>query len=215
LSLRKQLEIAERIQVGILPKRFDVPGFEIAALMRPAEAVGGDYYELLATDTGFWIGAGDVSGHGLTAGLVMLMLQRALAALAIYAPGAKPAEILKATNRLLVKNIRRRLGGDDHASLVPMHVLRDGTFIFAGGHEPILILRAASSKCEVVDALGPWVGIDDGIEKHLHEGTGKLDPGDRVGSGAHSPRTLSSYGPDSRPRRSQGRKRRPVPRNSW
>ena len=70
---RQELEIAARIQVGILPKNFDVPGFEIAALMRPAEAVGGDYYELLPTESGFWIAAGDVSGHGLTAGLVMLM----------------------------------------------------------------------------------------------------------------------------------------------
>ena len=175
---RQELEIAARIQVGILPKNFEVPGFEIGTLMRPAEAVGGDYYELLPTETGFWIAAGDVSGHGLTAGLVMLMLQSALGALAIYTPNARPAEILKATNRILVENIRRRLGGDDHVTLVLMHVMRDGSFIFAGGHEPILILRAASGKCEVVDAFGPWMGIHDDIEKHLHEGTGKFEPGD-------------------------------------
>ena len=175
---RQELEIAERIQVGILPKSFEVPGFDIAALMRPAEAVGGDYYELLPTESGFWIAAGDVSGHGLTAGLIMLMLQSALAALAIHTPNAGPAQILKATNRLLVENIRRRLGGDDHATLVLMHVLRDGTFIFAGGHEPILILRAASGRCEVVEALGPWMGIQDSVERHLHEETGKLEPGD-------------------------------------
>ena len=175
---RQELEIAARIQVGILPKNFEVPGFEIATLMRPAEAVGGDYYELLPSESGFWVAAGDVSGHGLTAGLVMLMLQSALGALAIYTPNARPAEILKATNRILVENIRRRLGGDDHVTLVLMHVMHDGSFIFAGGHEPIIIVRAASGKCEVVDAFGPWMGIQDGIEKHLHEGTGKLEPGD-------------------------------------
>jgi sigma-B regulation protein RsbU (phosphoserine phosphatase) len=43
-----------------------VPGFEIAASMLPAEAVGGDYYELLPTAAGFWIAVGDVSGHGST-----------------------------------------------------------------------------------------------------------------------------------------------------
>jgi serine phosphatase RsbU (regulator of sigma subunit) len=175
---RQELEIAARIQIGILPKNFDVPGFEIATLMRPAEAVGGDYYELLPTESGFWIAAGDVSGHGLTAGLVMLMLQSALGALAIYTPNARPAEILKATNRILVENIRRRLGGDDHVTLVLMHVMRDGSFIFAGGHEPLLIVRAASGKCEVVDAIGPWMGINESIDKHLLEGSGKLDPGD-------------------------------------
>jgi sigma-B regulation protein RsbU (phosphoserine phosphatase) len=175
---RQELEIAARIQVGILPKNFDVPGYEIASLMRPAEAVGGDYYELLPTESGFWIAAGDVSGHGLTAGLVMLMLQSALAALAIYTPNARPAEILKATNRLLVENIRRRLGGDDHATLVLMHVMRDGSFLFAGAHEPLLILRTASGKCEVVDTLGPWMGINDSVEQHLIEGAGKLAAGD-------------------------------------
>ena len=179
-ALSPELEIAERIQVGILPKCFYVPGFEIAAQMRPAEAVGGDYYELLPTQSGFWIAAGDVSGHGLTAGLVMLMLQSALAALAIYTPGASPAEILKATNRLLVENVRRRMGGDDHATLVLMHVTHDGDFVFAGGHEPMVVLRAASTKCEVVDAVGPWLGISDNIEKNFQEGRGKLDPGDSL-----------------------------------
>ena len=175
---RQELEIAERIQVGILPKSFEVPGFEIAALMRPAEAVGGDYYELLPTKSGFWIAAGDVSGHGLTAGLVMLMLQSALAGIASHSPSASPAEILTAVNHLLVENIRRRLRGDDHVTLVLMHVLHDGSYRFAGGHEPMLILRATGATCEMVDAFGPWLGIHDTIGDHLKESTGRLESGD-------------------------------------
>jgi sigma-B regulation protein RsbU (phosphoserine phosphatase) len=175
---RQELEIAERIQVGILPKCFKLGGFEMAALMKPAEAVGGDYYELIPTEAGFWIAAGDVSGHGLTAGLVMLMLQSALGALAASLPGAHPAEILKATNRLLVENVRHRMGGDDHATLVLMHVFSDGRFVFSGGHEPMLVLRAASGTCDVIETPGPWVGISTEIERHLLERTGQLDPGD-------------------------------------
>lgn len=177
-KIRQELDIAGRIQAGILPKQFSLPGFESAAQMKPAEAVGGDYYEILPTPTGFWIANGDVSGHGLNAGLVMLMLQSALAALAIYAPCARPAEILKAANGLLVENIRRRLGGDDHATLVLMHVALDGNFVFAGGHEPFLVLRAHARKCEVVDAPGPWVGIIPDIGEQLREGRGRLEPGD-------------------------------------
>jgi serine phosphatase RsbU (regulator of sigma subunit) len=176
--IRQELDIAERIQTGILPKHFSLPGFESAARMKPAEAVGGDYYEILPTASGFWIAAGDVSGHGLNAGLVMLMLQSALAALAIYAPGARPAELLKATNCLLVENIRHRLGGDDHVTLVLMHVDLDGSFVFAGGHEPLLVLRASSGKCEVIDTPGPWMGILPDIGRHLAEGSGRLEPGD-------------------------------------
>jgi serine phosphatase RsbU (regulator of sigma subunit) len=176
--IRKELDIAERIQTGILPKQCTLPGFESAARMIPAEAVGGDYYEILPTASGFWIASGDVSGHGLNAGLVMLMLQSALAALAIYAPAARPAELLKAANRLLVENIRRRLGGDDHATLVLMHVDLDGSFVFAGGHEPLLIFRAKSGKCEVIDTPGPWMGIIPDIGRQLSEGCGRLEPGD-------------------------------------
>ncbi len=175
---RKELDIAERIQSGILPKHFDLPGFQTAARMKPAEAVGGDYYEVLPTESGFWIAAGDVSGHGLNAGLVMLMLQSALAALAIYTPNARPAEILAATNRLLVENIRCRLGGDDHVTLVLMHISLDGNFVFAGGHEPLLVLRADTGKCEVIDTLGPWMGILPDIGRNLTERRGRLEHGD-------------------------------------
>jgi sigma-B regulation protein RsbU (phosphoserine phosphatase) len=176
--IRQELDIAERIQMGILPKHFALPGFESAAQMKPAEAVGGDYYEILPTESGFWIATGDVSGHGPNARLVMLMLQSALAALAIDAPRAHPAEILKATNGLLVENIRRRLGGDDHVTLVLMYVDLDGGFAFAGGHEPLLLLRARNERCDVIDTPGPWMGILPNVGRHLQECHGRLEPGD-------------------------------------
>jgi sigma-B regulation protein RsbU (phosphoserine phosphatase) len=175
---RQELEIAERIQAGILPKQVALPGFEFAAQMIPAEAVGGDYYEVLPGESGFWIASGDVSGHGLDAGLVTLMLQSALAAVAIHSPRARPGEILKAVNRLLVENIRRRLGRDDHVTLVLMHVDADGSFVFAGGHEPLLVLRAADGTCEEIDTPGPWLGILPGIGQRLPEGRGRLERGD-------------------------------------
>jgi serine phosphatase RsbU (regulator of sigma subunit) len=175
---RQELDIAERIQTGVLPRNLALPGFESAALMRPAEAVGGDYYEILPSASGLWIAAGDVSGHGLHAGLVMLMLQSALAALAFHAPDARPSEIVQAVNRVLVENIRRRLGRDDHVTLVLAHIALDGSFAFAGGHEPLLVLRATGDKCEIVDTPGPWVGIVPDIDRHLHDGSGRLEPGD-------------------------------------
>jgi len=175
---RREMEIAEHIQTAILPKAFAVEGFEIAARMQPAEMVGGDYYDILPTGTGLWIGAGDVSGHGLTAGLVMLMLQSALGALSQHAPGAGPAEIWGAVNRLLVGNIRSRLGTDDHVTLVLMRIGRDGSYVFAGGHEPIIVLRQGQPKCEVLASPGPWMGVRVDPSAGVHESTGRLGPGD-------------------------------------
>jgi sigma-B regulation protein RsbU (phosphoserine phosphatase) len=177
-KIRQEMDIAARIQSGILPKHFAFPGFEFAARMKPAEEIGGDYYEILPTETGLWIAAGDVSGHGLTAGLVMLMLQSALGALAISSPRERPSRILAATNALLVENIRRRLGGDDHVTLVLMHIDREGRFAFAGGHEPLLILRSGADACEVIETPGPWLGIKPVLEAQLRDTRGQLDPGD-------------------------------------
>ncbi|MBN2574608.1 MAG: SpoIIE family protein phosphatase [Deltaproteobacteria bacterium] len=177
-KIRQEMDIAARIQSGILPRHFEVPGFEFAARMQPADEIGGDYYEILPTESGFWIAAGDVSGHGLTAGLVMLMLQSALGALALYAPREQPSRILRATNALLVENIRRRLRGDDHVTLVLLHVDREGRFVFAGGHEPLLILRDGSDTCEVINTPGPWIGIMPELGKELRDGSGQLQAGD-------------------------------------
>src|SRR6185295_13454597 len=60
-----ELEIAARIQTGILPRAPRVPGLEIATAMRPATEVGGDYFDILPCQDGCWLGIGDVAGHGL------------------------------------------------------------------------------------------------------------------------------------------------------
>jgi serine phosphatase RsbU (regulator of sigma subunit) len=176
--LRRDLEIAERIQTGILPKRFDVPALSIGALMKQVEAVGGDYYDVMPSAAGCWVGVGDVSGHGLNSGLVMMMLQSALGSVAAYARDARPADLLKAVNRLLVENIRNRLNSDEHATLVLMHLGADGQFVLAGGHEPLVILRAGATRCEVVETSGPWMGINLEGAESLTESRGALAAGD-------------------------------------
>ena len=66
--LEKEMEIATRIQTSILPRDVTVPGLEIAATMRTATEVGGDYYDVIPVDDGCWMGIGDVAGHGLGTG---------------------------------------------------------------------------------------------------------------------------------------------------
>ena len=115
--LRKELEIAQHIQTSILPKNFEVAGLKIAAHMLPAAVVGGDYFDVRPVPDGAWIGVGDVSGHGLTAGLLMLMIQSGISALTLQHPEAQPHELLPHLNRLMWENVRERLGRDDFATL--------------------------------------------------------------------------------------------------
>ena len=176
--VRRDLEIAERIQTGILPKAFVAPGLEIAAATRNVETVGGDYYDVLPSSGGCWVGIGDVSGHGLNAGLVMMMLQSALGAVVAHVDGGRPAEVLRAVNALLVENIRNRLQSDEHSTLMLLYIAIDGEFVLSGGHEPLLVLRTTSDTCEALESEGPWMGINLGGAESLTESRGRLLPGD-------------------------------------
>jgi phosphoserine phosphatase RsbU/P len=174
--LRGELEIANRIQTSILPRDLRVAGLDVAARMQPASEVGGDYYDVLPTSDSCWLGIGDVAGHGVTAGLVMLMVQSCVALLVHEHPDARPAQLLPALNTMLVRNIRGRLVQDEHVTFTLLRVLGDGRVLFAGAHEDILVCRAAG-PCERVQTVGAWLGIDEDVTP-MHDSELQLHPGD-------------------------------------
>jgi phosphoserine phosphatase RsbU/P len=176
--LEKEMEIAARIQTSILPRDVTVAGLEIAAAMQAATEVGGDYYDVVPVDDGCWLGIGDVAGHGLGTGLVMLMMQSGIGALARKMPDAAPRDLLLALNTMLVENVRERLGQREHATLTLIRYRRDGSLTFAGAHEEILILRAATGRCERVDTPGAWVGAKRDIAAGTVDSAARLQPGD-------------------------------------
>lgn len=175
--LERELEIASRIQTSILPKRFDVPGLEIAAHMIPASEVGGDYYDVFAMGDGCWVGIGDVAGHGLSAGLEMLMVQSVVAALVRHAPRAAPSDHVRVLNQVLYDNIRDRLGQDEHITMTLMRY-DGGVFTFAGAHEEILVCRAADGSSEYIPTPGTWLGGMRDISKVTRDSKLELQPGD-------------------------------------
>jgi serine phosphatase RsbU (regulator of sigma subunit) len=159
--LTAELEIARRIQTSLLPTTLDVPGLEIAARMETFTEVGGDYYDVIPVDGGAWLGIGDVSGHGLTAGLSMLMLQSAVGAAVRCRPDAPPSEIIAHVNRLLLDNVRNRLRRDDYATFSLVRYHGDGTVLVAGAHEDLVVLRAATNRVELYAPEGTWLGLSD------------------------------------------------------
>jgi sigma-B regulation protein RsbU (phosphoserine phosphatase) len=176
--LEQELSIATRIQTSILPRNLQVSGLEIAATMLPATEVGGDYYDVLPTERGCWIGIGDVAGHGLRPGLVMMMLQSIVSALVRANPVASPREVLRVVNAVLYENVRERLGQDEHATLSLIHYRDDGELSFAGAHEDMLILRADSGKVQTVPTLGTWVGATKDIDEATQNASFRLCDGD-------------------------------------
>ena len=176
--LEKEMEIAARIQTSILPRDVSVPGLEIAAAMHAATEVGGDYYDVVPVDDGCWIGIGDVAGHGLGTGLVMLMMQSGIGALARKMPDAAPRDLLLALNTMLVENVRTRLGQHEHATLTLIRYRRDGSLTFAGAHEEMLIRRVATGRCERIETPGAWVGAKRDITAGTVDSAARLQSGD-------------------------------------
>ena len=177
-KIQEELAIARRVQLSILPRNFAVPGLEVVASMEPAEDVGGDYYDVFPRADGAWLVMGDVSGHGLDAGLVMLMVQSALAATIGSHPDAAPAEIITRLNAVLFDNISGRLAGKEYVTLVLLRYMRDGSIVFAGAHEHILICRRRTGRVEQVATPGPWLGIDRDIRGGAVDNAARLEDGD-------------------------------------
>src|SRR3982751_3414823 len=76
LSLKGELEVAREIQLAMLPKGTYRSGdVEICGITRPANTVGGDFYDVLPlTDGRIIVTLGDVAGKGSPAALLMALL---------------------------------------------------------------------------------------------------------------------------------------------
>ena len=73
----KELEEARQLQLSMLPREVPkLPNLQIAAFMRTATEVGGDYYDFIMQENGILtVGCGDVTGHGLQAGTMVTLMK--------------------------------------------------------------------------------------------------------------------------------------------
>jgi serine phosphatase RsbU (regulator of sigma subunit) len=163
-----------------LPRNLNVPGVEISARMIPASEVGGDYYDVMPLSDGGWIAIGDVSGHGLSAGLVMLMVQSAMASATHALEGARPRDVLRVLNEVMVDNIRNRLEHGDYVTLSLLRWFVDGRLLFAGAHQDLLVCPRATGRVECIEAPGTWLGADRQIDHVTVDTELKVSDGDLV-----------------------------------
>ncbi|MBY3598857.1 SpoIIE family protein phosphatase [Rhizobium bangladeshense] len=162
--LGTELAVAERIQLMVLPLQQELEEFqdiEIAAYMRPAEEVGGDYYDVLKNGKRLKIGIGDVTGHGLESGVLMLMVQSVARALQ-EAGNSDAVKFLANLNSALFKNIVRTKI-DKHLTLAFLDY--DGKeLILSGQHEEVVIIRS-NGEIQRIDTMD--LGIPIGLEADI------------------------------------------------
>ena len=174
-----ELDVARRLQQMVLPRPIELEGMnqlDIACHMQPADEVGGDYYDILPHQGGLKIGIGDVTGHGLESGVLMLMAQTAIRTLITHNE-TEPKRFLSVLNRTLYDNIQRMQLNRMMTLLLIDY--RDGKMRFSGQHEEILLVRRNGEvqRLDTID-LGAFVGITKDISEYIAEVEVVLAPGD-------------------------------------
>jgi serine phosphatase RsbU (regulator of sigma subunit) len=106
--LQSEIEIAATIQRNLLPKEGPLfRGVSFSAHFEPTTSIGGDYYDVFNLDkTRLAVAIGDVSGHGLSTGLVMAMVKAAMTTL--VEEGADEVSLFRRLNELVYRSTERR-----------------------------------------------------------------------------------------------------------
>jgi sigma-B regulation protein RsbU (phosphoserine phosphatase) len=156
LSLKNDLEIARDIQQAMLPSGlYTGVGVETVGMSRPANTVGGDFYDILPLDDGrLVITLGDVAGKGSPAALLMALLLAMLRTL--VDEKLEPADLI---TRLNVQVCRHAPGSRFITLFYAVFDPRTGSLTYvSAGHMPPLLLRGDGS-CERLSDGGISLGM--------------------------------------------------------
>lgn len=180
-ALWGEMELAKKIQTVLLPKETYHKELEIAAKMIPAEEIGGDYYDIAYDkNQDFWISIGDVSGHGVTAGLIMMMAQTAHYNSLQELDNPLPKDIVSSVNRVLSENITKRLEETNFMTFTSIKYTGNGDFVYAGAHLDIIVHRHTSNKIEFFETSGTFLNLLPDISQIIEEKRLHLDTGDTM-----------------------------------
>jgi serine phosphatase RsbU (regulator of sigma subunit) len=174
LSLKNDLEIAREIQQSMLPRAgFKAPGVEAFGMTRPANTVGGDFYDIIPLPDGrVLLALGDVAGKGSPAALLMALLLAMMRTL--IDEGLEGADLV---TRLNVQIGRHAL---PHSRFVTLFVAilnptsGELTYVNAGQNPPLL--RRGNGTYERLRAGGMALGMFENAS--YTTGATTLDPGD-------------------------------------
>lgn len=172
--LEAELELSQIVQRALLPQQIpSIPGVELAAFSRPSEIIGGDYFDFFQYRDGTpGLVIADVSGHGVSAGILMSSLQTAIRTMA---PDTDvPAEILERINRFYIHNIR-------FTTFVTVFLARydpiNRTLMYVNsGHNPPAVFRRSSAGIDWLTRTAPAIGLAE--EYFPRTETVKLSSGD-------------------------------------
>lgn len=166
-----ELNVAQKIQQDLIPKEAPyIPGLEITAKTKPAAEIGGDTFDFLPQEDQTYFYIGDVSGHGLPSGLVMIMVDSLITTL---------STISKTTKELVIninKFLKPRLRTNMFMTMVMFRWEHSGRNLFyaGSGHERIIHFKKSEGKCDAIISGGIALGMLPDISKITKDDT-KID----------------------------------------
>lgn len=173
----KELQIAKKIQLGLLPAKVpQIEGISLAGLCVPARDVGGDYYDYLTyRNDEIDLVIADVSGHNIGAALIMAETRTFLNSKAGQL--GSPSGILRELNDFFYKDLT---SAELFITMFYCKYLPStGELVYASaGHNPPFIYRQEEKTLEALDAEGLILGIKKDVK--FEEKITQLYPGDML-----------------------------------
>ena len=175
-TLRKELEIARTMQQSLLPAKDPIlPGVEVAGYSMAANDVGGDYYDYFLIDEGqLAIAVGDVTGHGVSSGLLMACAKGGVLTLVSVDPAPK-AVMFGLNNLICTTGGKRNLMSFIYAVFDnQQHQLE----LTNAGHPYPYLYKAASGQVEPLEISAYPLGVKRNTPYQTL--TVRLQPGDAL-----------------------------------
>lgn len=174
ISMKRDIEIAREIQRWLVPRRApDVPGVDIAFATRPAQTIGGDYYDAFrrAIDGPLLIAVADVCGKSVPAAMLMATFQASLRALA--SASGSLSELVGGLNRQVCANSLN--GRFTTAFLAELDPATGDLHYLCAGHNPP-ILKREDGSVERLKSENMPLGIE--LKENYKTGATRLEPRD-------------------------------------
>jgi sigma-B regulation protein RsbU (phosphoserine phosphatase) len=159
-QLEADLVLSAVVQRALLPQEVPaIPDFSLAAFSRPAQFVGGDYFDFLQFQDGaYGLIIADAMGHGISAGMVMSSFQTAMRTL--VPEKVSPVEVLERINHIILHNI-------NYITFVTAFLCRfdpqtHGLTFSNAGQNPPLHYRRREGDVQWLKPTGAALGVIEG-----------------------------------------------------
>ena len=175
LSLKGELEVAREIQLAMLPRgTYTVGDVEICGVTRPANTVGGDFYDVLPLPDGrIIVTLGDVTGKGSPAALLMALL---LAVLRTLVDEALEAPALM--RRLNAQICRHSPSSRFITLFYAVYTPSSGALTYVNAGQTPPLVRRRDARFERLGGTGVALGMFEGSEFGSVDTT--LEPGEML-----------------------------------